>query len=179
MINLLPHILANAEEPQGIAALGLDPVAIAAQAVTFLVAFWLIKKFALTKIVATLEQRRQTIDKGVLLGREMEAQKANLEARVAELLKQARAQADGIIADANQSAGQIIKAAEQQASQKVETMLADAHLKIEDDLKRARQSLEQEMLALVAEATEVIIDEKLNAQKDNSLIGRALAAVRR
>jgi F-type H+-transporting ATPase subunit b len=179
MIALLPTLFAAVEEPEGIAALGLDPLAILAQAVTFLVAFWIIKRFALEKIVKTLEDRRKTIDKGVLLGREMEAEKAKLDERVAEALKKARLEADKIIQQANQEGGQLIKAAEEKAAKKMETMVADAHAKIEDDLSRARKDLEAEMLALVADATEAIIDEKLDTQKDNALIARALSGVRR
>ena len=61
-----------AEEPAGIAALGIDPLAILAQAGTFLVLFWVVKKFALNKISATLEERRKTIDQGVRLGQKRE-----------------------------------------------------------------------------------------------------------
>ena len=58
-----------AEETKGIGALGIDALAILAQAATFLILFLIIKKFALEKIVATLEKRRKTIDDGVRLGR--------------------------------------------------------------------------------------------------------------
>ena len=50
------------------------PLAILAQAATFLVLFFVIKKFALDGIVSTLEKRRKTIDDGVRLGREISAQ---------------------------------------------------------------------------------------------------------
>jgi F-type H+-transporting ATPase subunit b len=179
VIGLLPILFASAEEPQGIAALGLDPLAILAQAITFLAAFWVIKKFALGKIVATLEQRRKTIDNGVLLGQKMEAEKAKLSQHVAEVLKDARKEADKIIASANHEGADAIKAAQEKAAQKVDSMVADAHAKIAEDLKQARKDLEKEMLALVADATEVIIDEKLDAKKDNSLIARALEGAKR
>jgi F-type H+-transporting ATPase subunit b len=163
-----------AEEPQGIAALGIDPLAILAQAVTFLLTFWIIKKFALSKIVTTLEARRKLIDKGVLLGRKMEAEQERLEEKVAASLKDARREADKIINQAQQEGNEIIKAAEEKASKKVDDMIADAHAKIDDDLARARKDLEHEMLSLVADATEAIINEKLDPQKDNALIARAL-----
>lgn len=178
MIHLLPVLFATAEEPAGIAALGIDPIAILAQTVTFLVAFWVIKKFALSKIVGTLEERRKLIDKGVLLGRKMEAEQEKLEERIAASLKDARREADKILAEANQEGAKVIKAAEEKASKKVDTMLADAHAKIGEDLKRARKELEKEMLSLVADATEAIIDEKLDTQKDNALISRALQGAR-
>lgn len=166
-----------AEESEGIAALGLDPLAILAQAGTFLVLFWVVKKFALDKISKTLEERRQTIDKGVRLGIKMEAEEARLEEKIEESLRKTRVEADNIIADAQAESGKIIKAAEDQASQKVEQMLADAHAKIDEDMAKAHKALEKDILALVADATEVIIEEKLDAKKDESLINRALASI--
>lgn len=169
----------GAEEAAGIAALGIDPLAILAQAGTFLVLFFIIKKFALEKIVNALEERRKTIDKGVRLGYEMAEERAKLEEKINASLRKTREQADRIIADAHQEAGEVLKAAELSATQKVDTMLADAHLRIEDEMKKAKKELEKDILNMVADATEVIIGEKLDAKKDDSLIRRALAGARR
>lgn len=165
------------EEATGIAALGIEPLAILAQAGTFLLLFWVVKRFALGKIAATLEQRRQTIDNGIRLGQKMEVEEAKLEERIEAELRKTRAKADQIVADARKEGAEAIKAAEEQAIQKVDQMLADAHAKIDDDMVRARKALEKDILVLVAEATEVIIEEKLDAKKDESLISRALASV--
>ncbi len=171
------HLLATTEEPTGIAALGLDPLAILAQAATFLVLLWVVKRFALEKIVKTLEERRKTIDDGVRLGLKMEAEEAKLAERIEAELRKTRAQADKIIAEAQTEAGEIIKGAQDEAVTRVDQMLADARSKIDEDMKRARAELQKDMRSLVAEATEVIIEEKLDAKKDESLIQRALSSV--
>lgn len=176
----LLHLLTNfgaTEEVQGIGALGIDIVAILAQAATFLVLFFILKKFALDGIVATLEKRRKKIDDGVRLGIEMEAEKARLDEKVEEMLQKARRNADEIIEGGKKESAEIIKAAEEAAGRKADALLADAQAKIEQDIDSARRSLEQEMRALVAEATEVIIEEKLDAKKDESLLKRAFAKV--
>ncbi len=167
-----------AEESAGLAALGLDPLAILAQAGTFLVLFWVVKRFALNKIVATLEKRRKTIDKGVRLGQKMEAEQAKLNEEVEARLRQARTEADKILAAAQREAGEAVKAAEVTASEKVDQMIADAHARIAEDMQTARKALEKDILSLVAAATEVIIEEKLDEKRDNTLIQRALARLR-
>jgi F-type H+-transporting ATPase subunit b len=101
-----------AAEVEGIAALGIDPLAILAQTVTFLTLFYVVKKFALDKIVAALQQRHQKIDDGVRLGYKMEKELARLEDRIDQELQSARADADKIIKEAHQSAGGIIREAE-------------------------------------------------------------------
>jgi F-type H+-transporting ATPase subunit b len=174
VIAFVPVILAQAAEPQGIAALGIDPWAILAQAVTFLILFWVIKKFALGKIVNTLETRRKTIDKGVLLGMEMEKEKAALDTKVEELLQKARHEADKIIADGKTESLEMIKAAEDAARHQADAMLASAHSRIDEDMLKAKHELKKDMIELVAQATEIIIDEKIDATKDAKLIGRAL-----
>lgn len=171
-------IFGSSEQPQGIAALGIDPLAILAQSITFLLLFWIIKKFALDKIVKTLENRRQTIDDGVRLGREMEAEKEKLSKKIELELKKARSEADKIIAQSHEDAGGILREAEEATARKVDAMLADAHAKIEEDIQSARIGLEKDIRKLVADATEVIIEQKLDANKDMNLIERALARVR-
>ncbi len=163
-----------AAEPGGIAALGIDPLAILAQAVTFLTLFFLIKKFALSKIVDALEDRRKTIDKGVSLGIEMQAEKDRLDNEIEIMLQKARTEADKIIASSHEEAGAMIKEAEAAASQKADTILADAQARITDEMSKARKDLKKEMLELVSDATEVIIGEKLDARKDQALLARAL-----
>ncbi len=169
---------ATEAEPQGIAALGIDPLAILAQAATFLLLFFIIKKFALDKIVKTLEDRRRTIDDGVRLGREMEAEKERLNEAVDKKLQEARVEADKIIAVSHEEAGAIMREAQEAATRKADAILADAHAKIEEDIIKARAGLQKEIVSLVADATAVIVEEKIDAQKDMNMIERALAKVR-
>lgn len=169
---------AHAEEAGGISAIGLDPLAILAQAVTFLLLFWIVKRFALEKIVNTLEERRKTIDKGVRLGIEMQAEQDKLAETIEQKLQKARKQADTILAEANQEAGAIVKKAEADAQVNIDKMLSDGRARIEEDVQKAKRELEKEMVELVAIATETLIEEKLDARKDNSLIERALKGVK-
>jgi len=182
MLELLTHIHTFAEattaEPEGIAVLGIDIKVILLQAGTFLLLFFIIKKFALENIVSTLEQRRKTIDKGVSLGIEMQHAKSGFDKELKEMQHKARIEADKILAAAHQEAGEIIKAGETSAAVKVDGILKDASARIEREMQTARKELRGEMLSLVSEATEVILDEKIDAKKDASLIERALSRVR-
>ncbi len=175
------HILTifGAEGTSGIGALGIDPVAILAQAATFLLLFFILKKFALNRIVQTLEERRKKIDDGVRLGLEMEAEKAKLEEQIEAALQKARGTADKIIAEAHKESGEIIKKAEASASAKVDAMLADAAAKIDEEVVKAKKALAHETLQLVADATEKIIQTKLDTKQDSGLIEKALEEVRR
>jgi F0F1-type ATP synthase membrane subunit b/b' len=74
----------------GLAVLGINPVAFMLQLITFLILFFILRKFAFNKIIKLLEERRLTIDKGVDLGREMTAQKQQLDERINQALHEDR-----------------------------------------------------------------------------------------
>lgn len=158
----------------GIGALGLDGNALIIQLVTFVLAFWVLKKFAFTPIVKIMEQRRKTIEDGVSLGEQMKKDKAALEAKVAEELAKARTEADGIIAQAQENSRGIVRDAEEKATEKAAGILKAADERIAADTKRARKQLEGELVGLISDATEAIIGEKVDAKKDAELIDKAL-----
>ncbi len=171
------HIFAATEDLEGIAALGIDPWAILAQTVTLLTLFYVVKRFALDKIVTMLQERHKKIDSGVRLGYKMEKEFSNLQEKVEAELHKARLDADKILDEAHQESSEIVKAAEEKASHKVEQMIIDAEAKIGTDMERARKELQQDVVNLVADATEVVLREKLDPDKDMKLIERAISEV--
>lgn len=175
--NTILFFASSAPEKEGIAVLGIDPKAILLQAGTFLLLFFIVKKFALKGIVDTLEKRRITIDKGVELGISMENKQVQFKEELQKLHNQARAEADAIIAKANKEAGDIIKAGQIETTKKVDQMLKDADSRIDREIQSAKNALKDQMLEFVSEATEIIIGEKLDAKKDQDLIKRALTKV--
>lgn len=160
----------HTEESQGIAALGLDPFAIGAQLITFLVLFWIVKKFALSGIVKNLQTRHDDINRGLHLTAEMDKQKAELDERVEKVLKTARKDADLILAEARTESGSIIKSAEESANNRAEEILRAAEGKIEREIAEARTGLKSEMASLITEATEAILNKKLDAKEDRKLV---------
>jgi F-type H+-transporting ATPase subunit b len=165
---------AETSEASGIGALGVDGKAFIIQLVTFVLAFWVLKKFAFGPIMKVLNERRELIDSGVTLGEEMKKERAELDQKIAEQLAEARKQADGILSNANEDARELVREAEGKAKNKADGILVDAKSRIEQETARARRNLEKEMVSLVSEATEAIIGEKVDAKKDAALVERAL-----
>lgn len=163
-----------ADSSSGLGALGLDVKALVIQLITFLIAFWVLKRYAFGPIVKMMEERQKTIEAGVELGEQMKKDKAALEAKVAQELAKARGEADGIIAGAEETSRQVVRDAEEKASQKAAGILKAADERIASETQRARKQLEGEIVGLISEATEAIIGEKVDAKKDAQLIDRAL-----
>jgi F-type H+-transporting ATPase subunit b len=175
MMNIV-QLLASTEpaESQGIAALGLSPLAILAQGITFLMFFLLVKKFALGKIVDTIETRRKTIEESLNKAEELNKQNEEAEKRVNALLGEARKESEEIINKSREEAGVIITDAEVTAVAKAEKIIADGKLQIEAEVLKAREALKKETLGLVARATEAVLGEAVDSKKSESIIRKAL-----
>jgi len=158
----------------GLGALGVDGKAFVIQLITFVLAFLVLKKWAFKPITTMLDERRKTIEAGVSLGEQMKRDAVALEAKVAETLAGARAEADGIITAAQETSRQTIREAEDKAHDKAAGILKEADERIAADTARARKKLQGELVGLISEATEAIIGEKVDATKDAQLIDRVL-----
>jgi F-type H+-transporting ATPase subunit b len=154
--------------------LGLSLSAFLIQLVTFILIFFLLKRFAFTPIVNLLNKRHKVIEEGVRHGLEMEKEKSKLEAETAKIVREARHDADVIIGDAQKEGREIVREAEKSAHKKSEIMLKDAEARINEEADQARRRVEKDIASLVSEATEAVVEEKVDAQKDADLIDRAI-----
>ena len=162
------------ESSSGIGALGIDGKAFVIQLVTFGLAFFVLQRYAFKPILKVMDQRRKTIEDGVTIGESMKKQQAELDKKVADELAKARSLADGVIADAQAAARQVASDAEAKTQKKTETMLSEAKLRIEQEEARSRKRIMGDVVDLISDATETIIDEKVDAKKDAALIDKAL-----
>lgn len=163
----------------GLAALGIDPVAILIQSGTFLLLFFLIKKYALDNINQKLTDREETINEGIENAHK--AEKASQEAIVKqqEILNDARADADKIIADAHEQTGEMLAKAQAEAEAKSKKMLEDTRSQLESEVAKARKQLEDDVFELTARASEVVLGEKMDSASDDRLIKKAVAEAKR
>ncbi len=174
MIQLLVTHFAEEATTSGIGALGINPGAFIIQLISFLLVFLLLKKFAFAPIIKALEERRQVIDDGVKLGQKLEKERAKQDEEVAKVMREARHEADKIIATGHKEAREVLRDAEKVAAKKAEAILADAQARITEEEAGSRRKLEKDIVGLVSEATEVVVGEKLDAAKDAKLIDKAL-----
>lgn len=165
---------AQAETTSGIGALGISPSAFVIQLITFVLVFLLLKKFAFKPIVRLLEERRKVIDDGVKMGQKLEKERAKLDSEVIQVMRDARVEADKIIGNGQKEAREIIRDAEKVGARKVDIMLTDAEARIGEETEQAKRKLEKEIVGLVSEATEAIVEEKVDPKKDAKIIEKAL-----
>jgi F-type H+-transporting ATPase subunit b len=164
----------HTEKASGLGALGVDGKVFLFQLATFVLVFILLKKFAFTPIGRMLEKRRQTIDDGVRLGQKLEHEREKLDQETARITREARHEADRIIANGHKEAREVLRDAEKAANRKAETMLADAEIRIHEETQNAKRKLEKDIVGLVSEATEAIVGEKVDPKKDAEIIEKVI-----
>lgn len=173
MLSAVPTTFAS-ESASGIGTLGISLSSFLIQLATFVLAYFVLRKWAFGPILKVLTQRRETIESGVQLGEAMRKEKAELEKAVAKELQTARSRADSLIAEAEATARDTIREAEEKAQEKAAIIVNEGKARGEQEVARARKDLESELVSLISDATETIIGEKVDAKKDSALIDRAL-----
>ncbi len=165
---------AKAEEAGGLAAFGLDPIAILLQGGAFVVLFILFRKFALKKVVGILDDRHQTIEESLENAKQIEASLKNAQKQHEEMLAESRREADKIITSAKNEGRTLVTDSGKKAVENATRMVQEAHNKIEQDVADARRDLQKEVKTLVADATEAILREKIDDKSDSALIDAAI-----
>jgi len=171
---MLPIYFASSEAAESTGILGFNIKAFIIQIITFVLVFIILKKFAFNKIIAILDERHKVIDEGVRHGQQMQKERERFEKDTAKIARDARHQADEIISDAQKESRDIIREAEKAAHVKSERMLADAEVRINEEIEQARRKLEKDVAELVSDATEAVVEEKVDSKKDTELINKAI-----
>jgi F-type H+-transporting ATPase subunit b len=175
----LLHLLFADTSSSGFGALGINLGAFIIQLISFVFVFLVLKKFAFKPITKMLRERRQAIDDSVRLGQKLEQERAKLDETVAATMRQARHEADQIIAAAHKESREIVREAEKAAQKKVDLMLADADERLAEEAAQSKKKLEKDLIGLVSEATETIVGEKVDAKKDAELVAKAIKSQRK
>lgn len=166
---------ATAEESQGLfSALGIDWKLLIEQLVAFLILLFLLAKFVYPALMKAVDNRREQIEAGMKEAKEAEEKLAQAESKVADLLAEARKEADEMLARTQTEANAVVADAEDKAKTRAEQIVADARQQLDTDVRKAREALKKDTVELVALATEKVVGEKLDAQKDGKLITAAL-----
>lgn len=174
MLHNLPASHIFAESSGGISSLGLDPKLLILQILSFVIIFWLLKKYAFGPIVKMLDERYQKIEGSIGHAERLEETNKQAEANARKLLQEARKQAEEVINKGHEEAGAIIKQAETQAGEKATKIIKDGEARIAGEITKARAELKKETLGLVAQATGILLEKKVDVKANEELIINAL-----
>ncbi len=166
--------LAATEQASGIGALGLDIKSIIFQMVAFVLVVWILKRFALNKLLAVIDARREELKAGLDRSAAAKLELEQAAKRAESIYAQARDEAEVITSNARDEAEGIATAIEKKAHEKAARTEADAREQLAQDAARVREELKAEAAKLIATASGVLLDERLDSNRDKELIAEAI-----
>lgn len=140
------------------------------QSIAFMFFVWFCMKYVWPPLTKALSDRQQKIADGLAAADKAEKDLAQANDKVAELLKEARVEAQGIIESANKRANQIVDEAKEQARAEGNRLKAAAAAEIEQDANRAREALRSQVASLAVAGAERILGEHLDEAANSKLV---------
>jgi F-type H+-transporting ATPase subunit b len=140
----------------------------------FFGAFLLLRKFAWPQITEALDKRQRAIEESIDTAEQTRAQAAKLLEEYRERLREARAQADDIVARARKAGDVQEREALDAARVKREELLEQTRRDIEAETRRAIQEIRAEVADLTVLATEKVTRKALDEDDQRRLVEEAL-----
>jgi F-type H+-transporting ATPase subunit b len=145
--------------------------------VCFLIALWVLKRYAFGPIQKLIDQRQQTIQQSY-----EDAQKAN--ARAEELLEEhkkliadARSQAEGILAEARKTRESMEQRMRDETEAERQRRLEETRKEIAAETARALEQIRSEVADLTLEAASRVVGRTLDSERDRELISEAIGSL--
>lgn len=159
-------------------ALGINLGYLLVQIFNFAIVLLVLKAWVFEPIINMLEQRRETIEKGIEDARVAAEARANAEQEAETILADARAKANQIVRDATDRADavaqEIKNEAEEEAEKAKEAALADA----QQERDRILADVRGQIASLAIAAAQKLIGESLDEQRQRNLLDEFFSGVR-
>jgi len=152
------------------AKLGVDGKLLLAQAVNFLILFWVLRRYAYKPMLDFLESRTARIDQGLKDADVAHTKLIELEAKEKKVLEDARNEARVIRENAETNAKKRDAERLIETEEKAKRFLEDARLKIEEEKQKILSEAKKEIASIVTLSVEKILKEKIGTVEDKNFI---------
>jgi F-type H+-transporting ATPase subunit b len=140
----------------------------------FLVAMWILRKFAWPAITEALDKRQRAIEESIEVAEHTRTEAQQLLQEYRERLREARQQADEIVGRARKAGEVHEREALEKAKIQREELLAQTRRDIDAETRRAIQEIRAEVADLTVMATEKVTRKSLDEQDQKRLVEEAL-----
>jgi F-type H+-transporting ATPase subunit b len=140
----------------------------------FLVALFILRKFAWPAITSALDKRQRAIEESIEVAETTRTEAQQLLQEYRERLREARAQADEIVGRARKAGEVHEREALEKAKIQREELLAQTRRDIDAETRRAIQEIRSEVADLTVMATEKVTRKSLDEKDQKRLVEEAL-----
>ncbi len=152
-----------------------DPGLIIWTLLCFLIVFLILRKFAWPAIIAGLAAREQGIADAIASAEKVKSEMASLKSENEALLTQAREERAGMIKDAKATADKMVADAKDKAKSEYDRILAEAQLAINQQKMAALTEVKNQVGTLVVEVSEKILRKELSDKQQQEKYIKELA----
>jgi F-type H+-transporting ATPase subunit b len=143
--------------------------------VSFLIVFFLLKKFAWKPILDMLKERETSIESALQAAENAKFEMARLQANNEQLIQEAKAERDNILKAAREAKENMISEAKDKATQEADRLIKIARENIHNEKMAAITDLKNQVALLSVEIAEKLIKAELaNKESQKDLINKYL-----
>ena len=145
------------------------------QAVWFLLFIWFTTKVVWPYLRRAIEERQKTIADGLAAAERGRQDLELASKRAADLLREARGQAQEILAQADKRGAQLVEEAKSQAKTEGDRIIAGAKAEIDREVFRAKETLRAQVAVLAVQGAEKILRREVDATAHADLLNAVAA----
>jgi F-type H+-transporting ATPase subunit b len=146
-----------------------------AQAIAFAAFIWFCVSFIWPPLLRAIEARQKQIADGLAEAERGRSSLADAKTQTEALLKEARARAQEIMAQAERSATQRIEEAKHQAKAEGDRMIATANAQLQQEVQSAKQQLREQVAQLAVSGAEKILKREVDAKAHAAMLDQLKA----
>ena len=141
-----------------------------AQAATFAIFIWFTAKFVWPHLSRAIDARQKHIAEGLAAAERGKLDLEQAAVKTADMLREARQQAQEILAQAERRASQMIEEAKGAAGEEGSRIITGAKAEIEQEVSRARETLRTQVAMLAVAGAEQILRREVDAKVHADLL---------
>jgi len=136
--------------------------------VSFLIVFFILKKYAWKPVMNALKNREKSIENALRQADKVKLEMEKLQSDNLKLLAEARVERDKILKDARLMKDKIIDEAKGQAQDEAKKLVESARTSIQNEKKAAIKEIKDQVAVLSIQIAEKLIKDKLAANANQS-----------
>lgn len=135
-----------------------------AQMINFLLVAFILYKFAIKPILATVEERQKKIANGLQFEEEMRVKMLKVDEELAEKFKEASREAQKVLGEAREQSKILMEQKIQEATQQAENLIRKAGEATELDRQKMLAELKQEVTRLVVATSAKVLEKEMTSE---------------
>ncbi len=147
------------------------------QTIAMIFFVWFCMKYIWPPIMAAIEARQKEIADGLAAAERGKASLATAEAEIEAEIKKAREQAAEILDQAHARANEIVAEGKAEGQRERDRQLTAARAEIEQETHKAREELRGQVSAIAVASAEKILNREIDASAHNDLLSKLAAQI--